>query len=183
MRTDGMRTNEGYHTPTTSKVAKDIFVAPTKFRVKSLNPNCWNSLMTLWNLNVQTYNTDIARMICDKCIKFSISFLFCFPYSFGFSEFAFFNYCNCLLFMNCFTYWATKCWALTHLMTSIVLTAPQNLFQTELQDKLILASEPAHVKLNHWGQLRTTILESFDGTSSKYPTKKHGVRKTIVNLI
>ena len=33
--------------PATSNVAKAIFVAPTKFRVKSLNPNCSNSFNTL----------------------------------------------------------------------------------------------------------------------------------------
>lgn len=43
----GTSTNLGYHIPVMSKVAKEFFVAPTKFRVKSLSPNCLNSLMTL----------------------------------------------------------------------------------------------------------------------------------------
>ena len=54
IRMEGIRTNEEYQIPTISNVAKDIFVAPTIFRVKSLNPNCSNSFKTLWNLKVQT---------------------------------------------------------------------------------------------------------------------------------
>ena len=76
IRIDGIRTNEGYQTPTISNVAKDIFVVPTIFRMKSLNPNWLNSFKTLWNLKVQTYTTDIETIICDKFIKFSILFLF-----------------------------------------------------------------------------------------------------------
>ena len=47
IRIEGIRTNEEHHTPTISNVAKDILVAPTIFRVKSLNPNCSNSFKTL----------------------------------------------------------------------------------------------------------------------------------------
>ena len=79
IRIDGIRTNEGYQIPTTSNVDKDIFVAPTIFRVKSLSPNCSNSFKTLWNLKVQTYATDIATVICDKLIKYSIFVYLVFP--------------------------------------------------------------------------------------------------------
>ena len=47
IRMEGIRTNVGYQIPATSKVARDIFIAPTKLRVKSFRPNCSNSLTTL----------------------------------------------------------------------------------------------------------------------------------------
>ena len=54
IRIEGIRTNEEYQILIISNVAKDIFVAPTIFRVKSLNPNCLNSFTTLSNLKTQT---------------------------------------------------------------------------------------------------------------------------------
>ena len=54
IRTDGIRTNDEYQIPITSNVDKEILDAPTKLRVKSLNPNCLNSLTTLSNLKIQT---------------------------------------------------------------------------------------------------------------------------------
>ena len=44
----------GNQIPATSKVATEIFAAPTKVRVKSLNPNCLNSLMITSYLKIQT---------------------------------------------------------------------------------------------------------------------------------
>ena len=37
---EGISTNDEHKILTISNVAKDIFVAPTRFRIKSLNPNC-----------------------------------------------------------------------------------------------------------------------------------------------
>ena len=87
IRTDGIRTNDGYQIPATSNVDNEILAAPTKLRVKSLNPNCVNSFTTLPNLKIQTYATDIATIICNKFMKFSIYFLIYFLLLW-FSEFA-----------------------------------------------------------------------------------------------
>ena len=75
IRIEGISTNDEHQIPTISKVAKDIFVAPTRFRIKSLNPNCSNSFKTFCILKVQTNKTDIATPICAKFIKFSILFI------------------------------------------------------------------------------------------------------------
>ena len=53
-------TKEGNQIPVINKVANAIFETPTKFRVKSFSPNDLNSVMTLWYLNVHTYETDNA---------------------------------------------------------------------------------------------------------------------------
>lgn len=79
IRIDGIRTNDGYQIPTISNVAKDIFVVPTIFLVKSLNPNCANSFKTLWNLKVHTNTTDIETIICDNTINFSIFIYLVYP--------------------------------------------------------------------------------------------------------
>ena len=54
IRTEETKTNDENQIPTKSNVAKQIFVAPTKLRVKSLRPNCLKSLSTLSNLKIQT---------------------------------------------------------------------------------------------------------------------------------
>ena len=45
IRIAGIAINEGYQIPAISKVANATLAAPTKVRVKSLRPNCLNSLM------------------------------------------------------------------------------------------------------------------------------------------
>ena len=50
----GIATKVGNQIPATSKVAKETFAAPTKVLVRSLNPNCLNSLMITSYLKIQT---------------------------------------------------------------------------------------------------------------------------------
>ena len=68
-------TNEGNHIPTKSNVANAILETPTKFLVKSFNPNNSNSAKTLWNLKVHTNATDMATVIWASINKFSILLL------------------------------------------------------------------------------------------------------------
>ena len=51
---EGIRTKDECQIPVISNVANAILDAPTKLRVKSLNPNCLNSFTTLSNLKTQT---------------------------------------------------------------------------------------------------------------------------------
>ena len=72
---EGIWTKDECQIPVISNVANAILDAPTKLRVKSLNPNCLNSLTTLSNLKIQTYATDRPKVICVKVKKiFSIIF-------------------------------------------------------------------------------------------------------------
>ncbi len=50
----GIATKVGNQIPATIKVATEIFAAPTKVLVKSLNPNCLNSLIITSYLKIQT---------------------------------------------------------------------------------------------------------------------------------
>ncbi len=47
VRAAAMQTTANAKAKIYSRYSKEILVAPTKFRVKSLNPNCLNSLTTL----------------------------------------------------------------------------------------------------------------------------------------
>ena len=47
---EGIWTNGENQMPATSKVDRAIFETPTKFLIKSLNPNCLKSLTTFSNL-------------------------------------------------------------------------------------------------------------------------------------
>ena len=69
IRIEDVKTNDGYQIPAISNVANEIFDAPIKFLVTSLNPNCLNSVRTLWYLKIQTKATDSATVICSNCIK------------------------------------------------------------------------------------------------------------------
>jgi hypothetical protein len=51
---DGIEINVGYHIPTINKVASEILDAPTNVRIKSLSPNCLNSLMITSYRKIQT---------------------------------------------------------------------------------------------------------------------------------
>lgn len=72
IKSDDTRTSEGNQIPVTSKVANAIFETPTKLRVRSFSPNDLNSVMTLWYLNVHTYETDKATATWASINKFSI---------------------------------------------------------------------------------------------------------------
>lgn len=72
MKIEGTRIRGGNQIPAISSVARDIFDTPTAFRVKSLSPNCSNSLKTLSSLNVQTYATDSPTVTCKIFIRSSI---------------------------------------------------------------------------------------------------------------
>ncbi len=54
IRIEGIGINEGYQIPTINKVDKEILEAPTKVRIKSLNPKSLNSLMITWYRKTQT---------------------------------------------------------------------------------------------------------------------------------
>ena len=60
MRTEVKETNDENHMPWISNIAKQIFIAPTKLRVKPPSQNCLSSLSTLSNLKIPTWATDIA---------------------------------------------------------------------------------------------------------------------------
>ena len=68
-------TNEGCHIPAISNVANAIFETPTKFLVKSFNPNNSNSAKTLWNRKVHANATDMSTVIWASINKFSILLL------------------------------------------------------------------------------------------------------------
>ena len=51
---DDISISDGNQIPATSKVDKEIFEAPTKFRVKSDKPYCLNSNTILSNLKIHT---------------------------------------------------------------------------------------------------------------------------------
>ena len=50
----GIATKPGHQIPATSNVAKETLTAPTNVRVRSLSPNCLNSLIITSYLNIQT---------------------------------------------------------------------------------------------------------------------------------
>lgn len=50
----GIATKVGNQIPATTKVATETFAAPTKVRVRSLNPNYLHSLMITSYLKIQT---------------------------------------------------------------------------------------------------------------------------------
>ena len=54
IRIEGIKINGGYQIPIINKVAKEILEAPTKFRIKSLNPNSLNSFMITSYRKTQT---------------------------------------------------------------------------------------------------------------------------------
>ena len=54
IRMEGIAINEGYQIPTINKVAREILDAPTNVRIKSLSPNCLNSLITTSYRKIQT---------------------------------------------------------------------------------------------------------------------------------
>lgn len=68
----GIRTKDECQIPTISKAESDVFDAPTAFLVRSLNPNCLNSVITLWYLKIHTKYTDIATAIWHNCVIYSI---------------------------------------------------------------------------------------------------------------
>ena len=76
MNIDGISTKDGYQTPAINNVAKAILDAPTKLLIKSLKPNCLNSLMILSNLNIHTNNTEIPTINCATIMICSMTFPF-----------------------------------------------------------------------------------------------------------
>ena len=54
IRVEAIGINAGYQIPTINKLASEILAAPTKVRVKSLNPKTLNSLMITSYRNIHT---------------------------------------------------------------------------------------------------------------------------------
>lgn len=54
IRIAGIATKAGNQIPATKSVARETFAAPTNVRVRSLSPNCLNSLIITSYLKIQT---------------------------------------------------------------------------------------------------------------------------------